>query len=49
MGHRITQRIHSCDKCGKTPEDGEFMWYMCNEIWCEECTERHDEEESEGD
>lgn len=37
MGHRITQRIHSCDCCGKIPEDGEYMWYMGTEIWCSQC------------
>ena len=37
MGYRLTQRIYSCDVCGKTPEDGEYMWHMGNEIWCEEC------------
>lgn len=25
MGQRITQRIYTCDLCGKTPDDGEFM------------------------
>ena len=37
MGHRITQRIYSCDVCGKIPEDGEYMWYMGVEIWCSQC------------
>jgi len=40
MGHRITQTIHVCDKCGEIPEDGEPMWYMGNEIWCEECCDK---------
>ena len=37
MGHRITQTIHTCDVCGKIPEDGEHLWHMGNQIWCEEC------------
>ena len=31
MGRKITQRILDCDICGKTPKDGEDMWYMGNE------------------
>ena len=38
MGQRITQRILECSKCGKIPEDGENLWQMGVEIWCEECT-----------
>lgn len=47
MGQRITQKIYTCDKCGKIPEDGEYMWYMGNEIWCEECCEEADENEDD--
>lgn len=43
MGHRITQRIHSCDVCGKIPEDGAYMWYMGTEIWCSQCCDSSDE------
>jgi hypothetical protein len=40
MGHRLTQRIHTCAICDKTPADGEYMWWMGSETWCEECCER---------
>lgn len=40
MGQRITQRIHTCDVCGQTPEDGEHLWYMNREIWCEKCCDK---------
>ena len=45
MGYRITQRIYQCDKCGRTPEDGEYMWHMGNEIWCKKCCDEGDEED----
>jgi len=45
MGHRLTQKIYTCDKCGKTPEDGEYMWHMGNETWCEKCANNDKEEE----
>lgn len=37
MGHRIVQKIHECQQCGKIPEDGETLWEMGTEIWCDEC------------
>ena len=37
MGQRITQRIYTCSLCNKVPEDGEYMWFMGNQIWCEKC------------
>lgn len=37
MGHRITQRIITCDCCGNTPEDGTYLWEMCGDYICEEC------------
>lgn len=43
MGNRITQRIYKCDVCGKTPEDGEYLWHMGNEVWCRECCEKEDD------
>ncbi len=43
MGHRVTQRIRECSQCGKIPEDGEYMWYMGYEIWCEECCNKEEE------
>ena len=47
MGHRITQTIHECSQCGKTPEDGEYMWYMGSEVWCEECCNKQEEDDEE--
>lgn len=46
MGNRITQRIYECSECGKIPENGEYLWHMGSEIWCEECTEKEPEEEN---
>ncbi len=40
MGRRIIQRIFTCDLCGETPEDGEKLWYMGNQIWCEKCCDK---------
>ena len=37
MGHRVTQRILTCFQCGKTPEDGEYLWEMCGEYVCANC------------
>jgi len=42
MGQRITQGIEVCDLCGKTPEDGEFMWKMGMEVWCADCIEEQE-------
>lgn len=39
MGRLIIQRIHECDKCGLVPDDGEKMWWMGLEVWCESCCE----------
>ena len=44
MGQRITQVIYTCDVCGEIPEDGAKMWYMCNEVWCESCCDKADNE-----
>lgn len=41
MGHRVIQKIHTCYKCDQTPDDGEKMWYMGNEIWCEKCCDEN--------
>jgi hypothetical protein len=46
MGHRTTQRILICDDCGRTPEDGEFMWAMGSYYICETCIDK-DMEDSE--
>ncbi len=40
MGRRLIQRIHTCDSCGKIPEDGEYMWHMGDEVLCEECCDK---------
>jgi len=47
MGNRITQRVFQCGICGKTPDDGEYMWEMCGEYWCEDCCENDNEVENE--
>jgi hypothetical protein len=46
MGARITQRIYICDVCGKTPEDGEHLWTMCNKVICEDCIKKQEEEDN---
>lgn len=46
MGAIIIQRIYTCDLCGKTPEDGEKLWHMNSEVWCEACCEKSDAEQS---
>jgi hypothetical protein len=46
MGHRITQHIRVCSECGRTPEDGEYMWDMCGEWVCEECVNKEDDNDS---
>ena len=43
MGHRVTQRIFQCDLCGTTPDDGEYLWEMCGEYWCESCCDKEHE------
>ena len=47
MGQRITQRIYECAICGKTPEDGEYMYEMCGEHWCYECSNKEDKDEED--
>ena len=47
MGHRITQTIYTCDVCNKTPEDGKYLWHMNNQVWCESCCDKIDNEEIE--
>jgi len=37
MGHRTTQRILECAVCEVIPDDGEYMWEMDNQYWCEAC------------
>lgn len=43
MGHRIIQRIYECARCGETPSDGENMWHMGRETWCEKCCDKDEE------
>ena len=45
MGHRVTQRIITCDECGETPEDGEHLWEMCGEYICSNCIDKDDEDD----
>ena len=47
MGHRVTQRIIECSVCRKTPDDGEYLWEMSGEYWCEDCCNKDDEEPEE--
>jgi len=47
MGHRITQTIYTCDVCGETPEDGEYLWHMNNQVWCDSCCDKIENEEIE--
>ncbi len=39
MGHRVTQTILECGVCNTIPEDGQYLWEMCGEYWCEDCCE----------
>lgn len=50
MGYRTTQRILECAICGRTPEDGEYLWEMAGEYWCEDCVDKDNEsqEDDEG-
>ncbi len=40
MGYRIIQKIYTCDVCGETPEDGEKLWHMNSQVWCESCCDK---------
>lgn len=44
MGRRIIQTIYTCDLCGKTPTDGEKLWHMNSQVWCEECCNKEESE-----
>lgn len=44
MGRRIVQRIYECSVCGKIPDDGENMWEMGVEVWCEDCVKKSEED-----
>ena len=45
MGHRVTQRILECGICCKTPEDGEYLWEMNGQHWCQDCCDEAEEAE----
>ena len=45
MGNRTTQRILTCGVCGKTPDDGDYMWEMGNAPWCEPCCDSDKKED----
>ncbi len=47
MGHRVTQRILECDVCHTIPDDGQHLWEMCGEYWCETCCEQEENLEEE--
>lgn len=44
MGNRLTQRIYICDVCEEIPQDGEYMWFMSNEVWGEKCCLQDEED-----
>jgi len=35
--HKITQKILVCENCGCTPDNGENMWQIINDYWCDNC------------
>jgi hypothetical protein len=37
MGNKTYQRILTCSICNKTPDDGEPLWEMITDFWCETC------------
>ena len=45
MGQRLTQRILVCDECGRTPDDGEYLWEMSSKHICKNCIDKEEEEE----
>ena len=47
MGQRIIQKIYTCDICGETPNDGEKLWHMNSEVWCEKCYKEAEAPEEE--
>lgn len=48
MGQRTTQRILECAICKTTPDDGEYLWEMSGEHWCESCCDNDQPEIFEG-
>lgn len=49
MGRRITQTIYECSVCRNTPEDGEYLWHMNSEVWCEKCCDDADKQNNQSD
>ena len=47
MGKRITQEIYTCNICNEIPEDGEYLWHMGRETWCQSCCDKIDSGEME--
>jgi hypothetical protein len=47
MGQRTYQRILDCAVCNQTPEDGEPLWDMGGEYWCEKCCNDDHEDKEE--
>ena len=45
MGRRIDQRIYTCSICGEDAKDGDKLWHMGTEIWCEKCCKKVEEAE----
>lgn len=45
MGRRIIQVIYTCDLCGNTPKDGDYLWEMNRQVWCESCCDKIDKGE----
>lgn len=43
MGSKIIQQTYSCDLCDKTPDNGEALWRMGHEVWCEQCCDEQEE------
>ncbi len=44
MGRRTTQIILVCSECGRTPEDGKYLWEMCGEYVCAACVDKDEDE-----
>jgi|GEM_PF-2546477 len=47
MGQRTTQRILECAICKTIPANGEPMWEMYADYWCDSCCEEQENETKE--
>jgi len=47
MGQILTQKIYECSLCNNIPEDGENLWQMGNEVWCEKCCDKEERIDNE--